>query len=510
MSNKILALLAGILLPVAVARFSWTLGMSIAFCLVLAALFFMRKDKQAGGDDLAGIALEIIQGDFKRAEAARQPQLMEIVRYTKNMNKQVLAMSLAVQDANNQLHDSIQEMATTAQQIAAAIDSITMDMQVQQEKVQKVAEAITKTSELVNLQNSAMQSVGKSSESSLQEAVLGQTAVQEAVQEMATARQGVQELLQISAVLKEQSESITSVGEVITEIASRTNLLALNAAIEAARAGEQGRGFAVVAEEVRKLAEQSAGSARNIINTVTNIQHDIKRAVEMMLELNDKVGKGSSAVDAAGAALGKIMQAISKTDQEVKTVSESTVELQAKAALVLAEISVLDEVANKTASASEEVAASTQQQASFINQINTLADSLQAKGNDLQQVIGARALEQMMLKACYNLQQIDQERTITADNIHTIARELGFDHVGITDGEGVVILCTNSTQLGLNVKDFSSTYVDLLEGRADKYFSPIGRTPHDNTYWKFASVPRLKTRGILQVAYNINSILQRL
>ena len=66
--------------------------------------------------------------------------------------------------------------------------------------------------------------------------------------------------------MKEQSEEIVKIIDVMQGITSQINLLALNAAIEAARAGESGRGFAIVADEVRKLAEQSSDSAKQLKN----------------------------------------------------------------------------------------------------------------------------------------------------------------------------------------------------------------------------------------------------
>ncbi|MDR1855170.1 MAG: methyl-accepting chemotaxis protein [Azoarcus sp.] len=123
--------------------------------------------------------------------------------------------------------------------------------------------------------------------------------------------------------LGEESKQITSVVNVIKEVADQTNLLALNAAIEAARAGEQGRGFAVVADEVRKLAERTAQSTVDISAMVDKIQNSAKGAVDTMQQVVSQVEEGKTLAQEAGECMVSIQQGSEKVSNAVVDISNA-------------------------------------------------------------------------------------------------------------------------------------------------------------------------------------------
>jgi methyl-accepting chemotaxis protein len=110
--------------------------------------------------------------------------------------------------------------------------------------------------------------------------------------------------------LEAKTRHVHQITEIITSVASRTNLLSLNASIEAARAGEAGRGFAVVADEIRRLAESAARSADEIVKLVGEIEGDTRRVADEMRESGQVIGEGREDVNTIAHSLEQIRAAV--------------------------------------------------------------------------------------------------------------------------------------------------------------------------------------------------------
>ncbi|MEN3791409.1 methyl-accepting chemotaxis protein [Fulvimarina sp. MAC3] len=145
--------------------------------------------------------------------------------------------------------------------------------------------------------------------------------------------------------IEDSSQKINDIIGVIDEIAFQTNLLALNAGVEAARAGEAGKGFAVVAQEVRELAQRSAGAAREIKGLISTSR--------------ERVGTGVDLVTASGRSLEEIVAEVNAMSQVISAIAASANEQASSLREVTGAADQMDKVTQQNAAMVEETTAAT-------------------------------------------------------------------------------------------------------------------------------------------------------
>lgn len=210
----------------------------------------------------------------------------------RNLIKEVKQSIEQVAASSEELSAGSEETTSATNQIVSAISEVATGSEVQLHGAIKSSKAIEEMAKGIQHITETIALVSTNSEKTEKEVEKGNSSIQSAMRQMDKVNESVNKSSNVVNKLSERSKEIGQMAALITSIADQTNLLALNAAIEAARAGEQGRGFAVVADEVRKLAEQTAASAKQVAELINVIQEDTTSSVQSMDKVNVEVHEG--------------------------------------------------------------------------------------------------------------------------------------------------------------------------------------------------------------------------
>ncbi|MDR2092262.1 MAG: methyl-accepting chemotaxis protein [Azoarcus sp.] len=222
----------------------------------------------------------------------------------------------SIQSKMREVRSGVEMLVTGAQQVAESSAQQSSSSSAMAASVEEMTVSINTVSDSADEARTIAQKAGEIANQ-------GGTIIEQTVDEMVMIAKAVGQASGAIESLGRESEQISSVVQVIKEVADQTNLLALNAAIEAARAGEQGRGFAVVADEVRKLAERTTQSTGDISSMVGKIQTSSKEAVSEMEQMVKQVESGQTLAHEAGERIQSIREGANKVVQAVSEISNA-------------------------------------------------------------------------------------------------------------------------------------------------------------------------------------------
>lgn len=233
---------------------------------------------------------------------ALMSQLQNLISDTKSLGKDISTSMTASAEGANKAQSFIADQMQEVDQLAAAIDEMSVSAKEVANHSQQASTAI----------QSANGNIEKS-------AVL----VEDSARSTDALSQKVQEAVSVVTELNQATKRIESVLEVINDIADQTNLLALNAAIEAARAGASGRGFAVVADEVRTLAQRTQASTEEIGTMIDELQAGSKSALVVMESSQKEVVQTLQHSQDADSALQAIRQAMGQITDMIHQIASA-------------------------------------------------------------------------------------------------------------------------------------------------------------------------------------------
>ena len=348
-------------------------------------------------EDLTEGLGKIAKGDLRVADLddTRSDELGILARSANDMKNRlrevisnVSRSAETVAASSEQLTASTQETLESITHVAQNTTSLAEGAAEQTDMIDRLASNADEMSDKMTQLSAQTDSVYKLSQDGQESTSNGQKQVDDAVARIQSIAEQVSAAAGLVEALGKRSDEIGSIVDTISGISEQTNLLALNAAIEAARAGEAGRGFAVVAEEVRKLAEQSGESAKNIADLIRLIQKDTSDAVTAIRQGNENVEQGASVVASSGEAFRTVADNFDELSKSIRLASDAVGIVDKTKENMLTSMKRVEDITRKSAEDTQTISAAAEEQAAAMHEMadasNTLAQLAQELQNEVQ------------------------------------------------------------------------------------------------------------------------------
>ncbi|SHN15868.1 methyl-accepting chemotaxis protein [Pseudomonas asturiensis] len=281
-------------------------------------------------------------------------------------------MTLSLRELVGGIRDGVTQIASAAEELSAVTEQTSAGVNSQKVETDQVATAMHEMTATVQEVARNAEEASEAAVAADQQAREGERVVNEAIAQIERLASAVGNSSEAMGALKQESDKIGSVLDVIKSVAQQTNLLALNAAIEAARAGEAGRGFAVVADEVRSLAQRTQKSTEEIEALIVSLQSGTQQATTVMDSSRELSASSVDLTRRAGGSLENITKTVSAIQAMNQQIAAAAEQQSATAEEINRSIINVRDVSEQTSAASEETAASSVELARLGTHLQTL------------------------------------------------------------------------------------------------------------------------------------------
>ena len=314
------------------------------------------------GDEIQELAMWFNQFIVKLREI-----VVDIKQVSKTVSSSSQQLSSAVEESNASManiSNTVSEIATGMQENASAVEETTASV----EEVAGSADLVARSS----------QTAVENTSNAQKNAERGSDAAKKIITSINEVSQSSIEVGKTISQLEVSSTQIGDILDIISGIANQTNLLALNAAIEAARAGEHGRGFAVVADEIRKLAEQSSTSAKEISDLVKGIQKKTTEVVNTVGEQEQKINITVEKTHLIAKSIDEILSSVNNVVGTINDIASSSEEQAAATEQMTKSMDSVSKVTDLAARNASEISSSIQEQVSTLEEIGATTEEIAA------------------------------------------------------------------------------------------------------------------------------------
>lgn len=345
--------------------------------------------------DMTSIAFGIAKGDFtQKVDTASTASLGELghsfnsmVDKLRDILKETSTISRVVNDTSRNIFDKNVELKRVMEQVASSAGELATGANEISEDVSDMADSIREIEDKVSAYAHSTKEMNERSEQALTLVSRGRQAVDSQAQGMNRNVEATSLVASTIEDLAKKAQGISSITKTISDLAEQTNLLSLNASIEAARAGEHGRGFAVVAQEVRKLAEESTSSTKEVFTLVRDIDAGVKQAIQNIKINEEVVHMQMQMIRDSEHIFTEIVTSVEFITAQIAQFSNESDAMLDSARKISGAIQNISAITQQSAAGTEQVSASMNEQINSVQAVVTETEQMQQIVMQLQRTM---------------------------------------------------------------------------------------------------------------------------